>query len=104
MRLANCEERISTMAAAVSVEVAAEGMAVNRFDRKGSRNGGRSGQGHHADNMLSVALGYWVDPAWLDFSRMAITAPCGGEDGCRLKNATRRIKGLRLGVYYSRSW
>jgi hypothetical protein len=58
--------------------VAAEGMAVNRCDRKGSRNGG---PGYHADNMLSVALGYWVDPAWLDFPRMAITAPYGGVQG-----------------------
>jgi hypothetical protein len=95
---------MEAVAAAVSMAVAAEGTAVNRFDRQGSRNGGRSGQGHHADNLLSVALGYGVDPAWLNFSRMAITAPCGGEDGCRLKNATRRIKGLRPGVYYSRSW
>jgi len=97
-------DSMEAVEAAVSMEMAAEGTAVNRFDRKGSRNGGRSGQGHHADNMLSVALGYGVDPAWLDSSRMAINAPCGGEDGCRLKNATRRIKGFRLVVYYSRSW
>jgi orotate phosphoribosyltransferase len=54
---------MEAVAAAVSMEVAAEGMAVNRCDRKGH-----------------------------------------GGDGSRLKDATRRIRGLRLGVYYSRSW
>jgi len=49
---------VAAVEAAVSMEVAAEGTAVNRFDRKGSRNGGRSGQGtpcrQHAERGLGL--------------------------------------------------
>jgi chromate transporter len=45
-------EALSADLAVAEVPVAAEGTAVNRFDRKGSRNGSRSAQGHHADNSL----------------------------------------------------
>jgi hypothetical protein len=40
---------------------------------------------------------FWIFPAWRQ------RCLSGGEDGSLWKNATRRIKGWRLGVYYSRS-